>query len=376
MTTYFKRMHLKRWLAAVLLMGIASISAVIAQQISADVGIDLQATRSSLTQADDVEFTVTISNNGGRPLRLLKWDIPGETDEASFFEVKRDGRDVLYVGKHYKRGKPTAADYLVLQPGETLTRTIDLSTQFDFTVTGSYSVQYAPHHFVPIDRSSVAANKAGAETIAGLGTSPSVTIWVQGATESLFEKQLQQAYANDAIVMQSVSFASNCSNSRRTTITNAVNAANSMATTAKSYLQNTPTTNRASSQRYRTWFGSYTSSRWTTATNHFVKIDDALDTKALVFDCGCTSSAYAYVYPSQPYRVYLCNAFWSAPMTGTDSKGGTIVHELSHFNVVAGTDDHAYGQSAAKSLANSNPTRALDNADNHEYFAENTPSLP
>ena len=40
---------------------------------------------------------------------------------------------------------------------------------------------------------------------------------------------------------------------------------------------------------------------------------------------------------------------------------------------MAGTDDWAYGQSAAKSLAISNPTRALDNADSHEYFSENTP---
>jgi peptidyl-Lys metalloendopeptidase len=81
------------------------------------------------------------------------------------------------------------------------------------------------------------------------------------------------------------------------------------------------------------------------------------------------------VYPTQPYKIYVCNAFWSAPTSGTDSKGGTLVHELSHFNAVAATDDHAYGQSAAASLAISNPTRALDNADSHEYFAENTPGL-
>ena len=49
---------------------------------------------------------------------------------------------------------------------------------------------------------------------------------------------------------------------------------------------------------------------------------------------------------------------------------------MSHFNVVAGTDDHAYGQPNARSLAVSNPDLALDNADNHEYFAENTPTLP
>ena len=72
--------------------------------------------------------------------------------------------------------------------------------------------------------------------------------------------------------------------------------------------------------------------------------------------------------------MYLCNAFWSAPNTGTDSKAGTLVHETSHFNVVASTDDWAYGQSACKSLAKSNTTKAVDNADSHEYFAENNPS--
>jgi peptidyl-Lys metalloendopeptidase len=71
----------------------------------------------------------------------------------------------------------------------------------------------------------------------------------------------------------------------------------------------------------------------------------------------------------------VCKAFWSAPMTGTDSKGGTLVHEMSHFNVVAGTDDWVYGQSGAASLAVSNPSQAIDNADSHEYFGENTPAL-
>jgi peptidyl-Lys metalloendopeptidase len=85
---------------------------------------------------------------------------------------------------------------------------------------------------------------------------------------------------------------------------------------------------------------------------------------------------YAYVYANDPYKIYLCGAFWRAPMRGTDSKGGTLVHEMSHFTVVAGTSDWAYGQSAARNLADSNPKRAIDNADSHEYFAENSPSLP
>jgi peptidyl-Lys metalloendopeptidase len=49
---------------------------------------------------------------------------------------------------------------------------------------------------------------------------------------------------------------------------------------------------------------------------------------------------------------------------------------MSHFNIVASTDDHAYGQSAASQLATQNPDDAVDNADSHEYFAENQPNNP
>ena len=101
-----------------------------------------------------------------------------------------------------------------------------------------------------------------------------------------------------------------------------------------------------------------------------------MDSAPVTFHCTCTGNYYAYVYSNQPYDIWLCNAFWSAPMTGTDSKAGTLVHEMSHFNVVAGTNDWAYGQTAAKNLARTNPSRAIDNADSYEYFAENTPALP
>ena len=52
-----------------------------------------------------------------------------------------------------------------------------------------------------------------------------------------------------------------------------------------------------------------------------------------------------------------------------------LFSQSSHFTSNAGTQDHVYGQTDAKSLAKSNPTQAIDNADNHEYFAENNPAL-
>ena len=48
-----------------------------------------------------------------------------------------------------------------------------------------------------------------------------------------------------------------------------------------------------------------------------------------------------------PHKIYACRASWTAPMAGTDSKGGTLINEMSQFNVVASTDDWAYGQTAA-----------------------------
>jgi peptidyl-Lys metalloendopeptidase len=49
---------------------------------------------------------------------------------------------------------------------------------------------------------------------------------------------------------------------------------------------------------------------------------------------------------------------------------------MSHFDIVAGTDDVVYGKTGAMNLASSDPNLAITNADSHEYFAENTPALP
>ena len=161
-----------------------------------------------------------------------------------------------------------------------------------------------------------------------------------------------------------------CTTTRISQAGAAVNAARTYSQNARGYLAA-----GTAGGRYTTWFGAYASSRYGTASQHFVAIDNAIDQTGgkIKINCGCNQSYYAYVYPTRPYEIFVCRAFWSAPNTGTDSRAGTLIHEMSHFNAVAGTDDHVYGQSSARSLAISNPADALDNADNHEYFAENTP---
>ncbi|MDC0709607.1 M35 family metallo-endopeptidase [Stigmatella sp. ncwal1] len=318
-----------------------------------EISAHLSAGTSSFAAQSAVNVTITLTNVSNRSVSLLSWHTPADGLKDDLLTVTLNGAAVEYTGRHYKRPAPSAQDFITLAPGQSLTRTVGLSDAYDFSQSGHYAVSFSGSHH--------AASPALLNSFA----SNSVSLWIEGRPGHQDALEAQDVHA------QSVS-TTNCTAARTTTITSAFSSAQTLANNSVSYLTNTTPGNTA---RYKTWFGTYTSANWATAKSHFTAIKSALDTKSVVVDCGCTDSAYAYVYPASPYKIYVCNAFWSAPLTGTDSKAGTLIHEMSHFNVVAGTDDHAYGQSAAKSLATSSPTRALDNADSHEYFAENTPAL-
>lgn len=86
-------------------------------------------------------------------------------------------------------------------------------------------------------------------------------------------------------------------------------------------------------------------------------------------DDGEKDTTFAYVYTKSKLRnIYLGGAFWSAPMVGRDSKAGTIIHELTHM--LSGTKDHTYELDEMLELASKKPHKAIDNANNLEYYAE------
>jgi peptidyl-Lys metalloendopeptidase len=326
-------------------------------QVSAAVSTAIATDSTNLTANEDVRLRFTLANDGKESAKILRWEVPVAGIDDDYFEVTRNGKEVLYLGRHVKRGTPTASDFFVLKSGEALNFEVELSAFYDLSVTGEYSVRFHPH----------VSLSHGAK----VGASNAVTIWIDGADVSKYE----QALLAPPVEAASTAFR-NCSSSQQTTLATARTNATNYANNSSTYLNGLSATQAAASQRYKTWFGTYTSSRFNTVKSHFTSIKTALTNAAVTFDCGCSDNYYAYVYPTRPYEIWLCNAFWSAPATGTDSKAGTVVHEMSHFNIVAATDDWAYGQTACKNLANQNPKKAVDNADSHEYFAENTPSLP
>ena len=341
-----------------------------AQAGSNGVLVSVAPDKPALGRNDDVVVTVTFTNTSASPQYVLKSHTPFEEIEAPLFEVMRDGARVRYLGAIAKRGAPTASDYFLLKPGASHSVKVELSSLYDMATTGDYTIRYhaaSPQLFA--DDVARGAGKQSGET--GELKSEAATVWIDGTrprgsseeTKTLAEMQAEAATTGG------LSF-TKCTTTQQATIADAVAAGSAMSSDGDAYMAK-----GSLGPRYTKWFGAVDSSRAATVKAHFAALKDAFATKPITVDCGCKKTYYAYVYPTQPYKIYVCKAFWSAPMTGTDSKGGTLVHEMSHFNVVAGTDDWVYGQSGAASLAISDPAKAIDNADSHEYFGENTPAL-
>jgi len=311
---------------------------------------------------DDILLEMTVTNSNDFSVNLLKWYVPMDgylslsSMEGPLFEILLNGEPIDYFGILIKRGQPTADDYISLDVGESITGVVNLSDSYDFSNSGDYLIRYAG---TPVELQGQSAQQG----VAGQIISNTISAIIEG--RAFPEQPNIEAQA----VTGSTSFTS-CSSSQQTDLLGARNNASVYANTAVNYFSH-----NKKGTRYKTWFGVYDVARYSTVSNNFIAIRNAVDSAAMTFDCTCTEEYYAYVYRYSPYTVYLCNAFWTAPATGTDSKAGVIIHEVSHFAVVANTNDHVYGQTGSRNLAISDPAKAIDNADSYEYFTENTPTI-
>lgn len=130
----------------------------------------------------------------------------------------------------------------------------------------------------------------------------------------------------------------------------------------------------ATRARARKWFGDdseATRQKMLERTNKQIAKLDTMGPSNFERSQDGDPNEYAYVHPADDSKMYLGPKFDSAPATGADSKAGTLAHEMSHYNSIAGTQDHAYGQGNAEQLATADPANAQNNADSWEYFVEN-----
>lgn len=136
---------------------------------------------------------------------------------------------------------------------------------------------------------------------------------------------------------------------------------------------------------YRTWFG-----RWDAVRSKFVRstisaLKTHIRTSKITFVCqnqgsgSCDGGTYAYVYPTDASTIYLCDNYFQLPVLSdatflevfnSGTRAGTIIHEMSHYEVVGGTSDYCYNRDVCSAYARTSPNNAAHNADSFQYFAE------
>lgn len=127
---------------------------------------------------------------------------------------------------------------------------------------------------------------------------------------------------------------------------------------------------------YKKWFGTYTSSNFDVVRRTAARAKPNRVCKT----CFFSSSGYypnvapdtvatASYYPgTNSVGITLFPKFWKMPFSGQDSQIGTLVHEYSHG--YSNTDDFEYGAQNCLKLARNDPSKAIRNADNYQFYVE------
>jgi len=169
-----------------------------------------------------------------------------------------------------------------------------------------------------------------------------------------------------------------CTKAEAETIARAVSNAKRLSTTAAAAVGDTPL--------FETWFGKYSDSNAEIVRRNLKNVVKAIRSGRVTTICAeispsaCDVDMYAFVYDDEPYRVHICPEFFSLPnmarlrpgqlASNFGTRAGTIIHEISHFNSVANTDDNCYARDVCSQMAQDDPGAALQNADSYQYFAE------
>lgn len=323
-------------------------------------GQDLSVTLSVQDgQEGSGSITFTLTNTSQSQVRVLRWNTPLEGSiVGDIFAVTKDGRKIRYRGKQVKRAPAGAADYLTIQAGESVSAVTSLLTAYDISETGQYEVRYG----------AVVQYSLGDGSV----KSPAVRERISSNILLLDITQLLQPAVTP---LEGATYLS-CSAAREAILESALNVAGKAVEESLAALQAVAAEDQTVAKRYTTWFGAYSAGRYTAIEANFSKLAAAFTEEEIELRCDCTEDWLAYVYVDDPYIIHLCSDYWVASPVGTDSQAGTLIHEMTHFSVVAATDDVVYGQDGAMELALTNPGQAINNADSHEYFAENVPFLP
>jgi len=312
-----------------------------------------------------------------QPLVFCTWDSPLDTIKNTFradvFNITHSsGQQAEYIGILAKR-HAILSDFVTLQAGQSIKVTLDLFNGYYFPSEGTYDIalnSVIRTHLGELELEAVIENgftdftyeSVTSNTLMmSITTPPPAPFW-ESSNSTLLGGPAPKTNCNAAY-----------SDQIRTSGANAITATQQGAR----YLPGTCT---SSLSYYVKWFGVCDATRFNRVKSDLSSIVSGLQATYPV-DCAgssCTSNTYAYVFPADStHTVYVCGYFWRVPTRNCvlDSQPGTLIHEMSHFNNVANTNDVTYGITNCENLAKNNPAQAVRNADNFCFYTDSCPTV-
>ena len=82
-----------------------------------------------------------LTNRSASALWVLKWNTPLEGWKGTVLRVTRDGKELPYQGRMFKRGDPAREDYVEIPAGGKVDATVDLAEVYDVSRPGTYKIE-------------------------------------------------------------------------------------------------------------------------------------------------------------------------------------------------------------------------------------------
>jgi len=299
--------------------------------------------QSSLTLLSGTTVKFTVENPSSNDVKFLKWGTPLDVEKDMFVIMGPSKNKAVYTGILVQRTEPTDEDFITLRPNQRISEEIDLSKYFEFSETGYTSVNLDFSPFVELSKPQ-----------------EKVLVYIEASLSKKSREVINSIVdlENGPSVMNV-----NCNSADTVKVNTGKSLGSRYANCGRNCLNA-----RSCNTLYTTWFGALDGTRYAAVTRNFGAIVNGFSANFPSHyrpSANCASNIIAYVYPSDRSRtVYLCPLYFQR----SDADAGhTMLHEVAHFDSIAGTRDHCYGRTACQNLARTNPALAVACADNHAF---------
>ena len=337
-----------------------------------------------------------ITNQSNKTLFVSTHPTPLDGLNAECFIIRSNKRRLAYDGPAIPPHRPGPADFLEMRPGASRSIKVDLSRAYNLVATGVYTVRFNKKALT-LTTQKPAAGKRSPVRVAGRPAAlkidsrdltfrllkgkksrPTHGHFLRTTLPKVIAQHLKTTAVPVALQARTLThdlsapIAPNIINNDPTKperpgiITTAHNNGYQLAVKALQELKVDPTNE---DPQYFTWFGDAGSGRASTVISNFTNIVNDFVSQAFTYDLsgpGCGGGDLGNAQPGV-FTINICENFWHLLPVGQGSQAGRIVHEHSH--VSANTIDDRNGAGPCQDLAVNDPSSAIQNADNYEFYS-------